>query len=369
VTAVRALIDPQIFYFQRRGGVSRYFAEVAAGITDLDQSVDLTIPLRWSPTEYLASRFPDQVRLLGTEPRFVRPRALDLANRVRCGKPGRVDVVHHTWYRPEFLHRYRTRSQVTTVHDMIPLVLPEEVRHINPQEGLRRYIEESDAIICVSETTRVDLERYWGDVGKPVHVIHHGLNEQFFGAGDRGAHVLPERYVLHVGRRAGYKNFSQLAEAFATMSSADPGLALVCVGGGPLTADETEFFDRQRLSDRVVQLGATDDELAAIYAGADAMAFPSRYEGFGMPLLEAFAAGCPTVTSNAPALVEIGAGLASVVSPDDPQALADALTMAIAENRDGPTPTVLAAREHARSFTWARCAQEHLDVYRELAGA
>src|SRR5690606_29583722 len=113
----------------------------------------------------------------------------------------------------EYLDRYRTGARVSTVFDMIPEVMPDVVPG-DPHDGKREFLESSDAIVCISETTRKDLLEHWGDLGKPVHVTYLGVDTAFFDPAP-SAVDLPDDYVLFVGRRWGYKNFALLADAFA----------------------------------------------------------------------------------------------------------------------------------------------------------
>lgn len=364
---MRVLIDPQAFLVQRVGGVSRLFAELAKGL-DHSDDVDLVLPFRYTRTEYLARDFPDRMRLIESDRRLLRARALGAVNAVTRLPTRPVDVVHSTYYWPEYLNRYRTKKRVATVLDMIPELMPElHEPGPNPHRRKRDFLEAADAIVCISETTRTDLLRCWGDFGKPVHVAYLGVDARFF-APTQPTVVLPKQYVLFVGMRSTYKNFSLLADAFAETAGANPDLHLVAVGGGPFDAEETEFFERHGLADRVHQMGVSDTDLPGVYAGAMCMVFASRYEGFGLPVLEAFAARCPVVIADTPCLVEVAGGLATVVSPDDPAELVSALKTLIEAGRPD-TAGLDSARARAAEFTWERMAAETLGIYRQTLTA
>lgn len=360
---MRVLIDPQIFLFQQRGGVSRLFSELAKELT-ATPDVEVVLPFGYVQNEYIARDFPDRMRQVAGGVHRTRPRPLQMLNTLTRMPPRAVDVVHHTWYRPEYIDRYRTRTRVSTVFDMIPEVMPEWSGG-DPHVGKREYLEASDAIVCISETTKADLLQHWGDFGKPVHVTYLGVETSFFSP-TTPSFALPDRYVLFVGRRADYKNFSLLAEAFADVAGARPDLHLMCVGGGAFGPAEAEFFERHGITDRVHQFAVDDADLPGVYAGARCLVFPSKYEGFGLPILEAYAAGCPVVVADTPCLTEVAGGHATIVSPEDPSELAQALLEI--SDPDAPDAAVMigAARDRAAEFTWARTCAETLAIYREI---
>jgi glycosyltransferase involved in cell wall biosynthesis len=363
---MRVLIDPQIFLFQKRGGVSRLYSELAKGLSAAD-GVEVLLPYRFTRNEYLTREFPGRMTIVEGNGRFIRPRALTAMNMVTRRPPAPVDVVHHTWYRMEYIDRYRTRKRVSTVYDMIPELMPETDR-VNPHTGKREYLEASDAIVCISENTKADLLAHWGDFGKPVEVIHLGVEGSFFNP-QSPSFALPEQFVLFVGRRNGYKNFALLAEAFAELAGSTPDLHLVCVGGGPFLNSETEFFDRHRISERVHRFDVDETDLPGVYAAARCLVFSSKYEGFGLPVLEAYASGCPVIIADTPCLAEVAGGLATVVPPDDPTQLAAGITKLLGQDEASLAPEIDAARRRAAEFTWARTCEETLALYRQIVSS
>jgi glycosyltransferase involved in cell wall biosynthesis len=188
------------------------------------------------------------------------------------------------------------------------------------------------------------------DPGK-VRVIHHGIDHERFTPG-----VEPrEDFVLYPARPWAHKNHERLYEAFALLRRERPGLRLILTGGGHLgpAPDGVEIAGNVSL-----------DELASLYRRAAALVFPSLYEGFGLPPLEAMACGCPVAASNAASLPEICGDAARYFSPADPAEIAAAVTDVLAD------PADWGARGLARAagFTWESSAAAHEDVYRELLG-
>jgi glycosyltransferase involved in cell wall biosynthesis len=251
-----------------------------------------------------------------------------------------------------------------SVYDMTPEIYPELFRLGNPHFAKRRYAEVADRIISISENTAKDMYRFYSpELEKKTVVIPLGVSEQFFHPGPVPAD-LPERYVLFVGVRGGYKEFATALKAFAEVAKEDATVHLVVAGGGPLTAAEGTEIAALGVTDRVHTVRPTDAEMPALYGDAAVFVFPSRYEGFGLPTIEAFAVGTPVILADASCSREVGGDLAIYFTPGDVAQLAAQLRRVLAgeaveqTRSDGP--------RHARRFDWPTVAQRTAEVYREL---
>jgi glycosyltransferase involved in cell wall biosynthesis len=285
-------------------------------------------------------------------------------NRLLVARQPQADVLHHTWYDVARLHHRRPKARVCTIYDMIPELLPERFGSGNPHEGKTAYIKACDGILCISETTQRDLQRLNPGIDVPVAVVPLATGEAFHRPGPPTLQ-LPDEFILFVGVRSGYKNFSLVAAAMALLAPQLPDLHLVCVGGGAFTDVEAAQFEATGLAGRVSQRTMADEQLASTYAAARAFVFASRYEGFGLPLLEAFASGCPTVIASTPCLLEVSGGAADVVDPDKPAALAETLARLTRDEARREKLTV-AGRARVGDFSWRRTAQATADLYREV---
>jgi glycosyltransferase involved in cell wall biosynthesis len=184
-----------------------------------------------------------------------------------------------------------------------------------------------------------------------IRVIHHGIDHERFSPGD----CKREPFLLYPARPWPHKNHARLYEAFAQLRRERPELRLVLTGGGH--SGETPAG--------VEALGSVSlDELVSLYRRAAALVFPSLYEGFGLPPLEAMACGCPVACSNAASLPEVCGDAARYFSPEN----ADEMAAAAAEVLDDPAPWAERGLARAAEFTWERSAKQHEDVYRELLG-
>jgi glycosyltransferase involved in cell wall biosynthesis len=263
-------------------------------------------------------------------------------------------------------------AMVATIHDLYAALRINYTDEAKRQRKLRHYETMRDRcarLICVSEHTRQDFLRHVGGDPARIRVVHLGVAERFRPHGNdelapfRRRHGLEDPYLLFIGTTAN-KNLARMLEAFAA-SSARHDYRLVIAGKLPQAALATvqARIDALGMVDRVHLPGYVDDaDLAPLYAGAGAFLFPSLYEGYGLPILEAMASGTPVLTSDRASCTEVAAGHAVIANPEDIAALASGLdeTLAMsAARRD-------AARAHAATKTWARTARETLAIWNEV---
>lgn len=362
----------------RAGGTGRYainltramLAEAAAHRPDLEFVV-LTGP-QTSRAVMEEFRGRCEERFLGAKSSVIRSLTLVPAALRRLG----VDVFHGMDHVGIPLVG-RSCRYVVTVHDVIPLILPETFtpRHrLVVRLALARVRRKADRVVVPSHAVKRDVVRRVGLPEDRVVVTHEGCEPRFrpvrSGAARRDVaarYGLPPRYVLAVGTLEPRKNLTTLLEAFARLrrdGEVDADLRLVLAGARGWL--EEPIFATVRslgLEDAVRFTGfVDDDDLPAVYSGAALFAFPSLYEGFGLPLLEAMACGVPVVTSNISSLPEVAGDAAVLVDPRDEQGLAAAIARLL---RDEALRGRLreAGLARARQFSWEATARRTLDAY------
>ena len=358
--------DEQIFAVQTHGGISRYLCEIAARVASRGE-MDVTVLAPLYVNSYLRDYtgvssmrrvgiFVPKLPKTGRIIRFVSSAlARPMMSRL-C-----PTVIHQTYYAP--VHNSRAARVVVTVHDMIHEMLPEFINDSAFREQKHSAIRRADHVICVSENTKRDLLRFVNMDPAKISVIHHGataLNPAPLTI------ATPEPYLLFVGPRRGYKNFDQLLVAYASSTLLRENFRLTCFGGGAFSR-----FERARMAQlglppgRVIHVAGDDAALAGYYANAAVFIYPSLYEGFGIPILEAMTCGCPVACSNRSSFPEVAGSAASFFDPESIESIASTVEMLVS-SEESRTALIEAGRRRAEAFTWERCAVETEKVYRSL---
>ncbi len=354
------LYDGEAFLRHRRSGISRFFSELISEYRrDPSLSVEPVTPYRYVANAHLASRRSGFVQI--PLPHRVRYRVLRRLNARRIAAATGVDLVHHSLYESCALDTWVAPKRVCTVYDFTMELFPELFWDTSSElRDKRLFLDRCDVVTCISRTTYDDLRRFYPDLDKPVVVTLLGTAPAFFHPQEAAIRGLPERYLLHVGNRHKHKNADLLFRAFAELSRSDRTLHLVL--SGQHLPDEAERLRDLGIADRTVLLKATDGQLPWLYHRASAFVFPSRYEGFGLPVVEAMAAGCPVVLANTPGLLEVAGDAALVFAPDDVDMLVRHLERLVNDSAMAAAMRERGSRRAAQ-FTWRRTAEATSAAY------
>jgi glycosyltransferase involved in cell wall biosynthesis len=284
-----------------------------------------------------------------------------------------LEVLHVPSYRRMLWQR--PCPLVATIHDLAPFHVRGKYdgkRMLYGRVIARRLAARQDEIIAISENTAADIERFFDLPGERLNVVHNGLDHSRFcpGSSERFA-ALERPYFLYVSRlEHPGKNHVRLIDAFNRFKSATQSPWLLALGGSDWHgADAIRAAAAcSPFSDDIRFLGFVEDgELPALYRSAGAVVYPSLYEGFGFPAVEAMACGCPVLTSHRGALAEVVKDAAAIVDPEDPQAMAVELER-LATDESWRSRLVEAGTANAARFSWERCARATHEVYRRAAG-
>jgi glycosyltransferase involved in cell wall biosynthesis len=362
---LRVVYDHRIFATQAYGGISRYFSDLiprVAATPGVEACVFMGLHINRYGLDRDRARFAKFWGL--RRPAIPKTHAAAVAASdwlfARVVPRWRPRVYHATHYSRLAPRRLGPGvARVVTVHDFIV------ERFYNEPGVIRETIRGVDGLICVSEHTRRDLIEVLGQPAAKVRVVHHGNSLSGVTPGARPGGV-DGPYLLFVGARHAYKNFGVLLRAYAASPRLRADCRVVCFGGGPLSGEEQSLAASLGVGHRVhVVPPGTDQALAGAYAHAAALVYPSTYEGFGLPLLEAMSQGCPVVASRATCLPEVGGDAALYFDPADPDDLRGQIESVV---YDDALAADLRRRGRARDaqFSWERCARETVDFYRTL---
>ena len=365
----------------QRAGVGRLVRNQVLALAEVDRTNDYTLVYA-RPNNGAVAQFPGAGNFARKEVRLRERWLAVLWHRAKLPLPadwlsGPIDLFHS----PDFVLPPLKRARgILTVHDLAFLMRPDCA-----DARLRAYLEEvvprsvrrADYIIADSENTRNDLVVLLGVPPESISVVPGGVEERFAPVTDprrlaearRRLGVGDAPFVLAVGVLEPRKNLNRLMDAFVILKSRGraPDLKLVLAGGrGWLVEGILEHHAGSKFRDDILLPGfVPDDLLPAIYSAASVFAFPSLYEGFGLPTLEAMACGTPVVASRASCLPEVAEGAAVLIDPTNSEELAAALEQAMA---DETLRGELFARGRARAaeYTWRRAAQQLLGVYQKV---
>jgi len=367
---MRVAYDSQIFAMQEYGGISRYFCQLAQRLfANPGMEAKIFAPVHINA--YL-SALPSNL-VCGNHIRAI-PKTGKLRHAVNAAtswpmvKYFQPDIVHHTYYLPA-TYAPKGARRVITVYDMIH----ERFSTLFPRSdrtsiGKKRIINKVDHVICISENTRRDLLELFDLSGDNVSVVHLGFDRLKEPAAPLLESLATEQppYLLYVGLRGGYKNFSGLLRAFAGSSWLRQNFHIVCFGGGPLQTAELNLIAQSGISpQQISQVSGDDAKLAAYYRQAAAFVYPSLYEGFGIPPLEAMSLDCPVICSNTSSIPEVVGPAAEYFDPGD----VDSIRLALERTLESPerrNELIKLGRERYTQFTWDRCTQSTLEKYRSL---
>lgn len=368
------VVDGIIYQLQPYGGISRLFNEILPRMCEIDESINITLLTHERSKQALPKHSEITQRALSLMENYFhlggscKPIGL-LGRRITfrlCTGFGKGKIWHSTYYT---LPGKWKGMQVVTVHDMVHerfVDLFPERKHDQFREKKRRCIMEADAIICVSEATRRDVQHFYGINSDYIRVIHHGYSNAFRQLeqwDDSLETLINQPFLLYVGTREHYKNFTRLIQTYSIFSHRNE-VALVVVGK-PWTPDEEHYLGKLGIQDSVHLLTDVDDrKLCRLYNKATALVYPSLYEGFGIPLLEAMACGCPVVASRIPSTIEVAGECPIYFEPNNKESLLTALDMVLFEGRD--STRVQVGFSQVKCYSWDKTARQTLDVYHEL---
>ena len=368
---MKVLYDHQIFSWQKFGGISRYFVELFKQFDTHQNNINFDLSLKYNVNHFLNDYQPTYQQKNKYEVKVVNRLNRHFPNVFNSIFPdntqisknylltNQYDILHPTYYDDYFVP-FNKKPFVITVHDMIHEKFAEQF----PPGDVTHYykahtIKKANRLIAISNKTKEDIIKIYDIDPDKIDVIYHGISPTFL---NRTLQPTPNTpYLLFVGERGKYKNFNWTLKTIAPFLK-DQKMNLVCFGGGKFTSEEIELIHNLNIFDRVHHTSGSDDLLYSLYKNAQCFLFPSIYEGFGLPILEAFSAQCPTLLSRASCFEEIAENSAFYFEPNDANSLISSLEKALF-NPSLRNEKIQLSQERVKYFTWNKTAQLTSDTY------
>ena len=362
------LYDYQIFEMQKYGGISRYFVELAQHYND-EEDINVSIAAKITNNEYLVNSHIKNNLVLHSKYVIKKRHYIESkVNRVylrHAFSMRKIDVFHPTYYDPYFLKYIGEIPFVLTIYDMIHEKFSEMFSpNDRTSQNKKLLAEKASKIIAISESTKQDIIDILGIDEAKIDVVYLGSSLPL-ASNTITIDSCPSKYILFVGNRTIYKNFNRFIKAIAPLLHEDKELHVVCAGGGKFHEDEEQLLSQLEITKRVHQFNIDDTTLTTFYSEAIMFVFPSMYEGFGIPILEAFECNCPLVCSNISSLPEVAGDAAVYFNPMDESSILTAVRT-VFEDSQLQKKLVDAGQERLKLFSWKKTAEETKKVYKSI---
>lgn len=372
---MEVVVDGIIYQLQSHGGISRVFSEILPRMCSINDSLHVQILTQGSLKQPLPKHKNITSCSIPYIDHYPYPKQLwihiinsvnKITHNLKAGR-GKNKIWHSTYYT---IPQKWSGHSVATVHDMVFERFPQFYN--GPKFDLFRQrkrlsVQQADAVICVSDTTRQDVLRFYDLDKNRVHVVPNACSIVFRHMDSNElpkTHQIKQPFLLYLGNRARYKNFDVLVKAYSLWPHRED-VSLILVGGKPISESEQQLIEELEITTQIKVLKDADDEtLCCLYNNALAFVYPSIYEGFGIPLLEAMACGCQIIASRIPSTIEVAGEYPIYFEPEDVNDLLRALDVAIFER---PNPErIKLGFETAKSYSWDKTAAQTLQIYQKI---
>jgi glycosyltransferase involved in cell wall biosynthesis len=364
---IKVLYD-YLGFKEKYGGVSRSFVKMILCLSD---EIAWTIPVKNTHNEYIKELKTIELKMLFGNFYFKgKWRLMDLQNRlyaIQQLKKGKFDIYYQTHYDP-YAYKYLGPKikKVTTMQDMNYFIIPEAYKNYSCHEVMewqKISASKADKIVTPSSNTKKDLMDLWKIPDEKITVVYYGSEivplEKY-----NLIKKIKEPYILFVGTRHVYKNFFPLLKVFSILCEHNSDLALVCTGSD-FNREELNRMTELKIQNKVYQIAANENDMVNLYYNAEVFVYPSLYEGFGLPLLEAMNCDCPVCCSNTSCFPEVAGNAAAYFDPYSLDSMCDVISSVLSDSTYR-TKLIKAGRIRRTLYTWQKCADAHKNIYKEL---
>ena len=370
---MKIIYDHQIFMDQVYGGPSRYFIKIIEEILKsenikISTTLHINSYLKDLPSENIAGfnlnkiffqKLPYGIRKILINRLINKINIYYLGNLIKNFKP---DIIHRTNFED-----YNTNLPVVlTVYDLIHEKYSDLYGNDKNFRPKKKAIERADEIICISKNTLDDLEKYYNLKNKKTSVIYLGWQLIKKNKIDQNSISFDNNFLLYVGKRSGYKNFLNFIKAYSISEKLKKNFKIFCFGGGNFNKSEIDLFRELKIDQKNIQYFEGHDTLLInLYKKATALIYPSKYEGFGLPVLEAMSFDCPVVCSDSSSIPEVGGNAVEYFNPESVENIEQTICNVVFSKHKIKELKKL-GNERVKLFNWSKCAEETLNIYKKL---
>jgi glycosyltransferase involved in cell wall biosynthesis len=360
---MKILYDYEIFYLQKYGGISNYFYQLSKEIINMNKDLLVVCPLHRNGH---ITKLPDS-NFYGMNVNFIPHhfnKTLELINfyiSKNIKKKFDPDIIHRTYYSDKECHG----RKICTVYDLINEKYNSYFEKSEKISELKKKtIESSDHIICISENTKKDLIDIFKVPEQKISVtlLSSSFNNVYTDKKDKKF----KNHLLFVGSRHGYKNFEGFLRAVSISKFLKNNFKIIVYGGERFSKKDHDLIKKYNLNlNQILFFNDDNYELSYLYSNVEALVYPSLYEGFGIPILEAMNFGCPVISSSAGSLKEVGGDGINYFDPSDPENISEVLEK-IMSSKDIINKLISYGYERTKLFSWTTCAKKTLEIYKKV---
>lgn len=363
---MKILFNYHGFSLQKFGGITRYFVELNKELNKKKINSKIIAPIHKnihlknckfnSKMNFYLDKYPKYTNHIINNFNFYLTNFI-----IRSSKP---EIVHQTYYSNKSLNINKKKTKlILTVYDLIHEIFHNDFGFDKNYRPKSFSLKDSDQIICISHKTKIDLIDIYKVPEEKISVIHLGYTKFDNFKKDK---IINEPYLLFVGLRKRYKNFFMFLKGFSLSNSLKKDFKIVCFGGGKFDNKELQTFNELGLNlKNIIQIEGDDQILSNLYKNAETFIFPSLYEGFGLPIIEAMSYGCPVILSSIEVFKEIAGDSALFFEPNSPESIKEKIENLVYSNENKKILISKGYRQ-IKKFTWENCANNTLNVYKKI---
>ncbi len=365
ITKLVVLYDYQILVLQKYGGISRYYKQLTDSFLH-ENEIKFLLPVIRSKNYYFEEYCKPNIKQLKKFDILLNCLELYRTYFLHILTHKTVDIIHPTYYYPVYLQLIpsflkKKSVVIITVYDLICELLYPELEPISKRKDT---ILKADGIIAISDNTKKDLLKVYPCLDKSkVEVIHLGIDINAYKNYEKID--IPEKYILFVGRRDRYKNGNRYIHAIGEVARKHSDINFVFAGGDAFTEEEKKLLYDEKILNKAFQFNVSDEQLNYLYKNAYCLVFPSLYEGFGIPILEAYACHCPVILSESSCFPEIAADAALYFCGENEQNIADSI-ICLLNDKGLRNDLIRRGDERVKDFSLEKMVNKTISFYNKM---